>query len=299
MKNIWTAEEFEQRLESLKNYFKRNPIWASVYLLVLVCCLVVGPLWGLLQHSKASDIEGEMANLKLTYSETVQELKRENSTLRTRYDNLENVVAPIIRQAAAEFPGEEISDSLKKLVQRFAEQPSFSIFLNNVRLQHIGAIQIPRHKSTKLNFRLENVGTAESRDPQIGLLFPSKGTNSISGSWKLTDTFYAQEAGILPVPEGVALIETARGRVSVGSFMSFSELSVRPETNLVALGMKLDLDGDGVRKLALPMWILVGDEQQTNAIVMTGMDATNALDRISPDLLSSVDYEIKSIWKAN
>lgn len=92
----------------------RERRWLAMIVLLVLLCISTFTFLGYLQRGSAiRDLKSENADLR----RDLRSLEAENKGLR-------ETVAPLIKQAAKEFPGEEIKISLKKLIERLeAESP--------------------------------------------------------------------------------------------------------------------------------------------------------------------------------
>jgi hypothetical protein len=105
--NTW-ADRIEREFDAFFRLWRTRRFLAVAFLLglVLFCAYSVYALYG--QNKRISQLETDKTNLTNT-----------NNVLQTENKSLRETVAPLLRQAAKEFPGEEINISLKKLLEKF------------------------------------------------------------------------------------------------------------------------------------------------------------------------------------
>ena len=106
-------------------WFRTLPTLWKFITVVIVLILFGGFFY--FQYMKLPSLQRDVNDLQKTntsLSEQNKELKTEIMLLRKENEGLRETVAPLIRQAAKEFPGEEINISLKKIIERMeAENP--------------------------------------------------------------------------------------------------------------------------------------------------------------------------------
>lgn len=106
-------------------WFRTLPTRWKFTIVVIVLILFGGFFY--FQYMKLPSLQRDVNDLQKTntsLSEQNKELKIEVMLLRKENEGLRETVAPLIRQAAKEFPGEEINISLKKIIERMeAENP--------------------------------------------------------------------------------------------------------------------------------------------------------------------------------
>ncbi len=106
-------------------WFRTLPTLWKFITVVIVLILFGGFFY--FQYMKLPSLQRDINDLQKTntsLSEQNKELKTEIMLLRKENEGLRETVAPLIRQAAKEFPGEEINISLKKIIERMeAENP--------------------------------------------------------------------------------------------------------------------------------------------------------------------------------
>lgn len=102
------ADRIEREFEAFFRLWrtKRGLAFLLVIGVIAFCVYSIIGLHG--QHQRISQLETDKTNLTNT-----------NNTLRTENNGLRETVAPLLRQAAKEFPGEEINVSLKRLLEKF------------------------------------------------------------------------------------------------------------------------------------------------------------------------------------
>jgi len=108
------AEWFRTELKAYLKLWRTDRFAALLFTFFLVAPTLVTGIGWLFSHS---------SNAKL-----VEENRRLDSDLRMiqkDHEDMNRIVAPLIRQAAKEFPGEEINQSLKRIIERLdADRPA-------------------------------------------------------------------------------------------------------------------------------------------------------------------------------
>lgn len=94
----------------------KNRRWLAVFILIGIAGYIAASFasWGYHKRGAAiAKLEGEKSGLQ-----------QENASLRRENTSLQETVAPLLKQAAKEFPGQEINVSLKRLIERLeADSP--------------------------------------------------------------------------------------------------------------------------------------------------------------------------------
>lgn len=102
------ADRLEREVEAFLRLWRTKPGLAVLLLVVLLCSGGYWAIVSLRQHDRITQLETDKTNLTSA-----------NNVLQTENKSLRETVAPLLRQAAKEFPGEEINVSLKKLLEKF------------------------------------------------------------------------------------------------------------------------------------------------------------------------------------
>ncbi|MFH1737505.1 MAG: hypothetical protein ABIH23_00760 [bacterium] len=102
--------------------FKQLPLWLRRIVVLVLLVGVVGWLCyeyvfveGLKKDLKAAQTQNRLLD------QENKELKADNRLLRTEIEGLRETVAPLVKQAMEQFPGEEINKSLEKIVAKMEE----------------------------------------------------------------------------------------------------------------------------------------------------------------------------------
>lgn len=101
-------------IDAINSLRRSNPRRLVIIILIVILILGGYGLWFYIQFWVIPKLEKENTALQSENSE----LKRDKSQLESENKSLRETVAPLIAQAAREFPGEEINTSLKKIVDR-------------------------------------------------------------------------------------------------------------------------------------------------------------------------------------
>lgn len=102
------ADRLEREVEAFLRLWRTRRGLAVILVIGLVCFAGYWATVSFRQHDRLVQLETDKTNL--TTADNI--LQTENKSLR-------ETVAPLLRQAAKEFPGEEINISLKKLLEKF------------------------------------------------------------------------------------------------------------------------------------------------------------------------------------
>lgn len=122
----------------------REKRWLAILLTVILIGFVVLSILGWLQRgSTISDLKFENRELK----RDIRQIEAENKSLR-------ETVAPLILQATKEFPGEEISESLKKIIAKLElEDPLYKPIASAT-----ATVEVNIESSDQINIRLMERG---------------------------------------------------------------------------------------------------------------------------------------------
>ncbi|MBM4064703.1 MAG: hypothetical protein FJ266_03545 [Planctomycetes bacterium] len=107
-------------------WFRTLPTLWKFITVVIVLILFGGFFY--FQYMKLPSLQRDINDLQkinTSLSEQNKELKTEIMLLRKENEGLRETVAPLIRQAAKEFPGEEINTSLNKIIERMETESPY------------------------------------------------------------------------------------------------------------------------------------------------------------------------------